>query len=267
MKIGNRRFRFIVALNRDRYVYAPNRKTKGVVVNSIVNQVQLVGGRFLELTKHLNNEIFWSLVIPNVAREKVAHALRDKYPLDSERIGFRTLKNNIANFSRRNDLKEDDLYDLVNSYILTTDLPSMKNASDSYIEEILFKELARLLNTQAEMEMLKKFVVNDNPFTQIESIVKSIPRKYPKFDSPLDFMRFHCMHETEIINNDSVIESITQLINIEPARCTAIDVDFLRSFDDVQYCGFVINDLPENFSERDCEELISTLDYLANSAT
>jgi hypothetical protein len=279
--IGNRRFRFIIGLNRDRYVFAPNRASKGVVVNSIVNQVQLAGGRFLERTKHLQYGEIWSPVNPALARQKVAHALRDKYPLDSEGKVFRRLKTDIASLSWQFGIWEDHLYHMINCYVLNTDLPRMEHASDNYIEGILFQEIAHLLNTQAELAMHNKKVMNKDHFMSIESIPKDKLRKCPAVNSHKDGICSRCMIVSDVttsINNDLATAIDNHLMNNVPAKCTAIscihlddiekyNLSFIDEFDHKLdkslEVGMLMDDLPEGFSEKDCEELVSSLDHLS----
>ena len=90
---GNRRFRFIIALNLDRYRYAIDRRAKSKVVNSIVRHVQQLDGRFLE--KCDENGETWFPVSSEIARRKVSHALRDTFPLEALRESFCSLKTKL----------------------------------------------------------------------------------------------------------------------------------------------------------------------------
>jgi hypothetical protein len=70
--IGNRRFRVTVSLWLSRYVNAPTRQDKSLIINAIRELVRETGGRFL---KHRNGG-FGELSDKEI-REKVGHALRD----------------------------------------------------------------------------------------------------------------------------------------------------------------------------------------------
>lgn len=74
---GNRRFRFIIAMNLQSYQEAPTRSKKSVVIDSIVDGIRKAGGSFLKMnydtTQHVD-------IGDDAARNKVGHALRDKFP-------------------------------------------------------------------------------------------------------------------------------------------------------------------------------------------
>ena len=71
--IGNRRFRMTISFNLKRYLDAPTRSEKSVVIWSIVKLLREdVGARFLKTTKNGYVELSEKKM-----REKVGHALRD----------------------------------------------------------------------------------------------------------------------------------------------------------------------------------------------
>ena len=70
---GNRKFRTFVGLYLKQYIDTSNRVDKSMVVNHITQKVLEGGGRFLKI----NSDGLWCVVTPKMAREKVAHALRD----------------------------------------------------------------------------------------------------------------------------------------------------------------------------------------------
>lgn len=70
--IGNRRFRVTVSLSLSRYMSAPSRKDKTVVIKSVAALIQSNGGRFLQRTRGA-----WVDLNEKQAHEKVGHALRD----------------------------------------------------------------------------------------------------------------------------------------------------------------------------------------------
>ena len=71
--VGNRKFRNFVGLFLKRYMDTSNRIEKSMVVNHVTKKVLDGGGRFLKV----NSDGSWVVVTQKVAREKVAHALRD----------------------------------------------------------------------------------------------------------------------------------------------------------------------------------------------
>lgn len=70
--IGNRRFRVTVSLYLGKYINAPTRKDKTMVIKSIASLVNSNGGRFLQRKKG-----HWVELTKKQAHEKVGHALRD----------------------------------------------------------------------------------------------------------------------------------------------------------------------------------------------
>jgi hypothetical protein len=72
--VGNKRFRVTMSINLQRYMAAPSRKDKTIVILSIVQMMQQdLGARFLKLTE--NNG--YVELDDSAVREKVGHALRD----------------------------------------------------------------------------------------------------------------------------------------------------------------------------------------------
>jgi hypothetical protein len=73
--IGNRRFRITVKLQLDRYLRAPTRLDKSLVIQSIIHLVSNNnGGRFLKWDKRSKD---WVELDDKEARAKVGHAIRD----------------------------------------------------------------------------------------------------------------------------------------------------------------------------------------------
>ena len=72
--IGNRRFRVVVAANLTRYLSLQSRSEKTHLAMRIVTDVRQNGGRFLKQDGLTN---IWYEIGNKMAREKVAHALRD----------------------------------------------------------------------------------------------------------------------------------------------------------------------------------------------
>ena len=71
--VGNRRFRATITANIQRYLRAPSRQEKGIVIHSVVNHIQNeIGARFLKRVKYGYVEL-----TERKQREKVGHALRD----------------------------------------------------------------------------------------------------------------------------------------------------------------------------------------------
>jgi hypothetical protein len=80
--VGNRRFRTIISLSLERFMKAPERKDKSVVIRSVTDLLLGNGGRFLQQV-HKNKSgrrssgiVFYELT-KKETRIKVGHALRD----------------------------------------------------------------------------------------------------------------------------------------------------------------------------------------------
>jgi hypothetical protein len=71
---GNKRFRCIVEMNRERYQTAPSRDDKTAITAELVTMIRSCrpGGRFLKMNENNN----WYDVGDEYAKEKVSHALR-----------------------------------------------------------------------------------------------------------------------------------------------------------------------------------------------
>ena len=136
---GNRRFRFIVAFNLERHREAQNRKAKSLIVESIIGQIRVAGGRFVE--KLERDQHFWLEVSDKFAREKVAHALRDKYPLTTLTDAKSKLKNRLADPNRNTD---DYHFIAATERLLRVHLPESEHATDEAVGRILTAEIESL---------------------------------------------------------------------------------------------------------------------------
>jgi hypothetical protein len=168
---GNRRFRFIIALNLDRYRYAVDRRAKSKVVNSIVTHVHHLGGRFLE--KNDGTKESWFPVSSEVARRKVSHALRDKFPFNPIQKSFNSLKARINDCAYKCGVAEERLFDEINLRILQAFLPNMDHASDAYVENLLAAEVDEVLTTHLKV---MEFTLPDEP---ILMTAQNIPEVEP----------------------------------------------------------------------------------------
>jgi hypothetical protein len=94
--VGNRRFRFSVSLVLPRYLRAPTRKAKSLVIARLAELVQSNGGRFLEqqqvaTTAHNGSATAtattwqWVELSKKKSHQKVGHALRDMALVGTER--------------------------------------------------------------------------------------------------------------------------------------------------------------------------------------
>mmetsp|Transcript_20627 Transcript_20627/g.47649 ORF Transcript_20627/g.47649 Transcript_20627/m.47649 type:complete len:178 (-) Transcript_20627:318-851(-) len=72
--VGNRRFRVTVAMNAEKYLKAPTKLEKSLVVIQIVDTIRDGGGHFVKYDRKTQS---WVEIGDQLAREKVGHALRD----------------------------------------------------------------------------------------------------------------------------------------------------------------------------------------------
>jgi len=74
--VGNRRFRVTIAMNKDRYIQAPTKLDKSLVVDEIVKLVASASpdGGFIKKDAATG---LWCRISRQQARDKVAHAMRD----------------------------------------------------------------------------------------------------------------------------------------------------------------------------------------------
>ena len=81
--VGNKRFRQIIAINREAYQTAPSRENKTSITCDIGNMVREYGGRILKVDDATGE---WVEVGDSYAREKVSHALRSAKDPNRPRI-------------------------------------------------------------------------------------------------------------------------------------------------------------------------------------
>jgi hypothetical protein len=257
------------------------------VVNNIVRQVHAAGGRFLEKSTTFCYQRLWLPVSPTIARDKVSHALRDKFPPDSQGGVYCKIKSHIANVSLQCGIKIDFLYELITSHVLSIDLPRMEHASDNYVESILFQKATELLNSHVTIINKSKITDPDhsrciNPGSSYTSSISTNIKKNGNI-ALTDCMI--TMKELEFGNLESYANDQNEPIIMMPAICSTVpsnifmgkDEDYqeLESYLDHIFCnndihGQIVDrffdiqtarwDLPESFSDKDCEDLIATLD-------
>jgi hypothetical protein len=154
--LGNRRFRFLAAINVERYTEAgAGRKGKSLVVQSIYNAVREAGGRFL--TKQRKDDTFFVEVSEVVAREKISHALRDKLPADH----LNAVKAKLLRETSCSRRYGDEIFVAANARILRVDLPDrlqsmavpQNRQCDDRVDQILADELDTFCNQQAAERM------------------------------------------------------------------------------------------------------------------
>lgn len=78
--IGNRRFRILVAMLTQKYIQAPTRAHKSMVIRDVVDTIHRCGGRFvhqLKGKKGVGSATTWGELLEKQIYDKVGHAFRD----------------------------------------------------------------------------------------------------------------------------------------------------------------------------------------------
>lgn len=170
--VANRRFRFLTALNLERYREAESRRAKTLVVHSLYHQIIDNGGRFLVEQTTRNNGPYYTPASDKTAREKISHALRDKFPLSS--LGDVKIK---LHEQRRGGLLStrfvDETFMAANTLILQVKLPQNRHTSDIHVEGLLTAELYRMCSNQG---IENKATRTDLPIDDAARCIRVSPR-------------------------------------------------------------------------------------------
>lgn len=143
---GNKRFRFLISFNLERYRIAKGRKLKSKVIDSIVDQLTYAGCRFVKRAKSSDkkNKVeatddesseCWEIMSHKESRTKVAHALRDKRECQDHEPAFSRLKTRTESLDTHSRLGQDSLYIAANAMILTVELTGRE--SETLIKALL----------------------------------------------------------------------------------------------------------------------------------
>lgn len=142
---ANRRFRFLTALNMERYTEADgSRRIKSLFIQSLYEQIREAGGRFL-----IKRNSSFVQVSEKVAREKISHSFKcKKLPLSQR---FKVAKTKLLKQAWSSNRFGDNFFIAANARLLRVDLPKgAPNASDNRVENLLTEELESMYNLEAE---------------------------------------------------------------------------------------------------------------------
>lgn len=263
--VANRRFRFLTALNLERYRETESRRAKTLVVHSLYNQILDNGGRFL-VKRGKGDQEFYVTVSDKVAREKISHALRDKFPLSSLRNIKAKLQQQRRGDSASQRLVDDPFID-ANDMLLQVELPEARHASDDHVEIILTAELETMCNAkkqqqqQEDQEQDEAGDISPSPVTctiapdiqPVPLVPLSSPRCHDATAaaaaqvSPLPFYYFY--------HNDSSHQNTGDSTSVNSSIFGDDEASLYSSFDVAN--GF----LPQTFSPKDCQDLVRVLDF------
>ena len=243
-----------------------------MVVESIVDQIRAAGGRFVEKLKQDHD--FWIQVSDKVAKEKVSHALRDKYPLSTLADAKSRLKRRLADPNRETN---DYHFIAANERLLRIDLPDTEYATDEAVEYILTAEIESIGVTGSD-----SLFVEERPQVSISSPPRALTREvnphpvvsqysdgkrdglvYASCSGEIFGRRYSSLdHKTNDMswNLNTSFESALALRNVvlgEDRLYVEIDDE---DFADWNNDG----DLPHDFTADDCENLVAMLDFASS---
>jgi hypothetical protein len=253
MFVGNQRLRFAIALNLNRYRYAINRKTKRKVVDSILQQIESAGGRFLEKAS-THEEDHLIVVCAKVSRLKVSHALRDKIPLNAIQKAKIRLRELFKHHTMKNEDSEENVYNAINAMIFHTSLDHHDNTCGNHVEKVLGKLIIDFLQTIIGRR-------KDNENASVHCMTK-----------------FNCMQEIEncvrenrfsLVNRIMILASLASETRMKipfdiecKMQCRSFEGSNKKFFHDQvsETDSIFVEDLPQTFTADDCEQLVASLD-------
>lgn len=281
---GNRRFRFLVSFNLDRYKEAKSRKEKSSVVASVLRQIRNAGGRFLVL----NADEKVVLASEKVAKEKISHALRDKTPFEGMKVARERLRIRLGEDASP---CEHYHYLVANERLLRVDLPSDQHAADDKFERILAEEIELLsyhrdapvaggatsiaFNKQPQFSASSS--VEDPRQIKPPNVQEGLPRKIGDVINGRSNVFGHSRPQSrsvwgelftrEMIDEANTSSSWRTETEFEPSLVMSdgqSENDLLEEEEDVIADWNLSEDLPHNFTEDDCENLVAMLDYASS---
>jgi hypothetical protein len=253
ISVGNRRLRFAISLNLNRYRYAINRKAKRKVVDSILQEIESAGGRFLEkVATQVGDHLI--VVSAKTSRLKVSHALRDKIPLNTIQKAKIRLRELFKHHTMKNENSEESVYNAINDMIFHTSLDHYGNTCGNHLEKVIGKVI-------------------------IDFLERIIDRSKDKESASVPCMtKINCMHKVENPEREdpfSLVNRIMKLasvasetrmktpFNVEnKIQCRSFEGSIERFFYDhvSETESFFVEDLPQTFTADDCEQLVASLD-------
>jgi hypothetical protein len=141
---GNKRFRFLISFNLDRYQRVNGRRQKSKVIRSIVDQMMYAGCRFLKKCEEPSDHVWnennmnndrWHIIIPKEIRLKVSHALRDNRQTYNHEAALARLKVRIEVHDDTSGMLKDSHYIAANAMILNVKLTGRE--SETLIKALL----------------------------------------------------------------------------------------------------------------------------------
>lgn len=287
---GNRRFRFLVSFNLDRYKEAKSRKEKSSVVASVLCQIRDSGGKFLIL--NVDDKVV--LATEKMAKEKISHALRDKTPFPGMKVAREQLRRRLGNHASR---CEHYHYLVANERILQVDLPSDQHAADDKVERILTEEIELLSSNSPHNDDVAVTIASTAQLQSVSSSTEDLRQPTPPIlqdeesswkianvvNARSSRVSSSCGKQESLESQQSWGEHFTRREMVNEASMntrkkseTPFGTFLLMSDDEagqnlleeeedvISDWWNLSEDLPPNFTEDDCENLVAMLDYASS---
>lgn len=172
--IGNRRFRILVAILTQKYIHAPTRAHKSMVIREVVETIHGCGGRFVHQCKVKNcasPNTIWEELLDKQMFDKVGHAFRDMSVSVKEKTDIKNLLSpSQATTSPSESIKE--VTD--NSISMSTELNSASISSHAVPEN----KVAVVQEEQPTVNELNRHRIiddeDDEDFWSIDDLEKCI---------------------------------------------------------------------------------------------
>jgi hypothetical protein len=154
---------------------------KGKTVHSILKQIYDIGGRFLQ--RHPVHTAFWIPMSKKLARQKIAHALRDKSPISELTRSTFMRKILTDGQSSKGNLPMEDILDQINAILLRVIVPEQECINDQCMEDILMDEVEKLIKnhtTKVDSSILEGIDDRGEESTRLDDIETSQTQSIPK---------------------------------------------------------------------------------------
>jgi hypothetical protein len=282
---GNWRLRFLVAFNLERYKSSKTRKAKGKVVHSILKQIEIIGGRFLE--RHHVNAGFWLPAPKKIVRRKISHALRDKNPIPELNRAIPRLDILTNSLSWECNLQTEHIFNEINAALLRAIIPEGECFNDQCVEDILIDKLEEFINSRIlNRPILQEFDDHEKELTRSNSLFQSYTKsmfitninkcnsKNGKMTDQEKAVRF--ASESALYNFTRTPSHKGCSLELENEVCDPFDKDFalLMKLPHINLESTVLTlndemlsveeDLPKDFTETEFECLVASLDHVTN---
>jgi hypothetical protein len=285
--IGNRRLRFLVAFNLERYKSSKTRKGKGKVVQSILKRIEILGRRFLE--RHQVNAGFWLPAPKKIVRKKISHALRNKNPILELNLAMPRLKILTNNLSCECSIQTEHIFNEINDVLLRATIPKGECFNDQSVQDILMNDVEEFIHSriiELDCSLRQVFVDHEEESTRVNSLFTSDAKSTfePHINKCISKNGKMIDQEKAVhLASESSLHNVTRKPNhngcsleLENEICDPFDKAFrilerrphvniestILTLNDEMLC--VAEDLPKDFTETEFDCLVASLDHVTN---